>query len=242
MSRIRRGRPTLVAAAALTASVALATPASAHVEVEAEGARALAQNVQLSFTAESESPSAGITKLEVILPAGVAPADITFKEGPKGWKFTTTDRGYVVAGPAVKAGEDAAYAVVVRRLPKAGSLAFKTLQSYSDGRIDRWIELEQSHGAGHGNSAPVLELAPAAPGATAVPATTTPPATPDPTTAAPTTAAPTTSAAGTTTDDKAAEKEDSSPNLGLMLGGLAVLVAAAAGAWWWNRRKGDASS
>ncbi|WP_405861326.1 DUF1775 domain-containing protein [Streptomyces sp. NBC_00090] len=242
MSRTTRARAPFVALAALAASVALATPASAHVEVEAEGARALAQNVEISF--DAESPTAGITKLEVILPSGITPADVAFKEGPKGWAFTTTARGYVVTGPAVTAGKDAAYAVIVRQLPDAKSLAFKTLQTYSDGRVDRWIELEQSHGGGHGNSAPLLELKPAAAGATPVPATTAPTATAAPTTAAPSTPAPTTSSAAApspTADDKVAKEskaEETSPNVGLVIGGLVVLIAAAAGTWWWLRRKG----
>ncbi|MFF1298979.1 MULTISPECIES: hypothetical protein [unclassified Streptomyces] len=46
-------------------------------EVEADGAQALAQDVELTFTAESESASAGITQLRVILPKGIAPSDVT---------------------------------------------------------------------------------------------------------------------------------------------------------------------
>jgi hypothetical protein len=66
-------------------------------------------------------------------------------------------------------GEDAEYVVTVRQLPDAKKLVFKTLQSYSDGRVDRWIELEDpaedGHGHGDGHPEPHLELKPAAPGA-----------------------------------------------------------------------------
>ncbi|MFW3464217.1 DUF1775 domain-containing protein [Streptomyces microflavus] len=154
-----------VAAAAITACLVLASPASAHVEVESEGARALAENATLSFSAATESASAGINKLEVFLPKGITPADVTYEEGPEGWKFTATKEGFSVSGPAMAVGEDAAYSVVVRQLPDAKSLVFKTLQSYDDGRVDRWIEVEKSTGGGHGHSAPVLELKEAAPGA-----------------------------------------------------------------------------
>lgn len=161
------------------------------------------QNVTLSFVAESESASAGITKLRVILPKGLAPGDITYKEGPKDWKFTAGDDGYTVAGPAVPAGEDAEYAVNVRQLPDAKSLPFKTLQSYSDGRIDRWIELEKSADGGHAASAPVLTRKSAESGAEPV----SPSA--EPTTPAPTTPAPTPSAAAeTTTAASVDEKAD----------------------------------
>ncbi|WP_107473725.1 DUF1775 domain-containing protein, partial [Streptomyces griseiscabiei] len=173
-------RPTLVrssrrlgvlTAAALAVAVATAGPAAAHAEVEAEGARALDQNVDLTFSAESESASAGITKVEVILPKGLVPADLTYKEGPDGWKFAPTDRGYTVSGTKLAVGEDVEYVVTVRQLPDAKSLVFKTLQSYSDGKVDRWIELEEEaegDGHGHGHPAPRLDLKAAAPGAEVV--------------------------------------------------------------------------
>ncbi|MFF0474940.1 DUF1775 domain-containing protein [Streptomyces sp. NPDC004284] len=251
----RRGalrRAPLALAAAVAASVALAGPAFAHVEVEAEGARALAENVTLSFSAESESPTEGITKLEVVLPAGITPADVTYKEGPKGWTLAATAPGYTVSGPAVAAGENAEYSVVVRQLPDAESLAFKTLQTYSDGRVDRWIELDKSHEGGHsGNPAPVLELQAAAPGATPVkPSPTTAPTTAAPTTTAPTTtaSAATTAPSGTAGQEPANgakssdESKKSSANTPVLIGGAVVLLLAVAGAWLWNRRRGSRES
>ncbi|MFE4490954.1 DUF1775 domain-containing protein [Streptomyces niveus] len=224
-------------ALALAASVALATPASAHIEVEAAGASALAENVTLDFNAETESDKAGITKLEVILPEGIAPTDVTYEDGPKGWKFAVTDRGYTVGGPAVAVGKDAAYAVTVRQLPDAESLAFKTLQTYSDDRVDRWIELGEAAEGGHGNSAPVLKLAPAEPGAK--------PVAPSPT-AEPTTAAPSTPAASepsstpdSETADAADEEEDS--NTVLIVAIVVIAVALASGGLWWFKRRGTST-
>ncbi|MFE7778370.1 DUF1775 domain-containing protein [Streptomyces sp. NPDC057445] len=248
MSRIARARTarrlSVLTGAVLTASVAFAVPASAHVEVEAEGAAALAENVTLNFDAESESDSAGITGLEVILPEGIAPADITYKEGPDGWKFAATDRGYTVSGPAVPAGDDVGYSVTVRQLPDARSLTFKTLQTYGDGRVDRWIELEKSsgHGHGHGNPAPVLALLPAAPGAKPVPpAPGDGSATGAPTAAAPDKGAPdkpaTQGGESAGNADKAAAKKDdsSSPALAVVIVAV-VLVALTGAALWWKRR------
>ncbi|WP_318209433.1 MULTISPECIES: DUF1775 domain-containing protein [unclassified Streptomyces] len=240
MHRILRARAPFVTAATLAASLAMTTSAFAHVEVEAENPRALAENIELSFNAESESPTAGITKLEVVLPEGIKPSDVAYKSGPAGWQLTPTDRGYAVSGPAVEAGRDAAYKVVIRQLPEAKSLAFKTLQTYSDGRVDRWIELEESHGdGGHsGSPAPVLELGPAAPGAKPVAPSTTPAS---PATAAPTSAAPTTPAASDAkAGAKASEAEESSPNTVLMIVGVLVLASVTVGVLWWNRRRGRA--
>lgn len=230
-------RCAVVATAAITASLVLASPASAHVEVESEGARALAENITLSFNAETESASAGITKLEVFLPKGITPADVTYEKGPEGWKFATTEEGYTVSGPAVAVGKDAAYSVVVRQLPDAKSLAFKTLQSYDDGRVDRWIELEKSTGGGHGQSAPVLELQEAAPGAEPLApspsAASSAPATPSP--SSPPSSEPADAKAKPADNAKATEEEGSS--LALPIGIAVVVLALAGGLWWYLKRR-----
>jgi uncharacterized protein YcnI len=159
--RVAVRRLTLATAVTAAAVLLTAGPAAAHVEVESDKAQALAENVEVSFDAESESDTAGITEVRMVLPKGIAPTDVTYGEGPKGWKFTANDDGYTVKGPAVKAGGNAEYSVVVKQLPDAEELAFKTLQSYSDGRTDRWIELDESGE----NPAPVLKLKAAAAGA-----------------------------------------------------------------------------
>ncbi|MER5225359.1 DUF1775 domain-containing protein [Streptomyces flaveus] len=232
-------------AAAFAVAVATAGPAAAHADVEAEGARALDQNVALTFSAESESASAGISKLEVILPKGIAPGDITYKEGPDGWKLTPTDRGYTVSGPKLDVGEDAEHVVTVRQLPDAKSLAFKTVQSYSDGKVDRWIELdeeESSDGHGHGHPAPRLDLKPAAPGAKPVsPSPTEEPTTPAPSsdTAAgePKTGASTPAAEPAAND---ADGDDGMP-IGVPIGIAASVLVLGGGAWWLrSRRSGSA--
>jgi len=241
MSRItlpRSARRLATAAATVTAAVVLtATPAAAHVEVESDNAQALAENAEISFLAQSESASAGITELRVVLPEGIAPADVTYEEGPKGWTFTTTDDGYTVKGPAVKIGEDAEYSITVRQLPDAEELVFKTLQTYSDGRVDRWIELGESdgheHGHDHGNSAPVLKLQPAAPGAT--------PLSPSPgqTATEPASPAPTTENAEPSASPASEEKraDDGGLSTGAWIGiAAAVLVVAGAGVHLLRRR------
>ncbi|MFI6038567.1 DUF1775 domain-containing protein [Streptomyces sp. NPDC051315] len=243
MSRItlpRAARRLTVAAAAATTAVLLtAVPAAAHVEVESDRAQALAENVEITFVAESESATAGITQLRVILPEGIEPADVVYGEGPAGWAFTADGDGYTVKGPAVKVGENAEHSIVVRRLPDAEELAFKTLQTYSDGTVDRWIELGESggdgHGHGHGNEAPVLKLKAAAPGAE--PAGPSPSASPTPSSAATPTAAKTASpapqAAGTEED------EDSGWSATAWTGiAAAVLVLAASAAFLVRRRRG----
>jgi hypothetical protein len=206
------------------------------VEVTAKDARALATDVHLEFMAESESASAGITKLQVFLPDGIKPADVTYADGPKDWKLTREERTFTVSGPAVATGKDAEFAVTIRQLPNTESLVLKTLQTYSDGRIDRWIEREESTGHGHGNAAaPRLDLKPAAarvsPSATAKDTSS-----PSSSSSSATTQTPS-NTAGPDTDrkDAAAQRDDAtSPLLPVALGVLAL--AAVGGGIWWRRR------
>ncbi|MET9482337.1 DUF1775 domain-containing protein [Streptomyces sp. NPDC006638] len=238
MSRINRPRTgrrsyaaTVVAAVTLAASIALTAPASAHVQVEAAGARALDKNVSLRFTAATESDTAGITALEVILPDGIVPADITYAGGPEGWKLTPTAGGYTVSGPEMAVGQPAAYAVTVRQLPYLKTLAFKTLQTYGDGRVDRWVEPAKpsgAHDAKHGKPAPVLVLAPAAPGAEPAAGTTgTAPAPSGPG-----------EIPGASSRSDASKKTNTGANPALIIGFVVVVVALVGGTWWFRRRGG----
>ncbi|CAM5368148.1 DUF1775 domain-containing protein [Streptomyces canus] len=161
MSRTTLSRLGVAAAGAATAVLLTAVPAAAHTEVEADKAQALAENVTVSFHAEAESDTSGIKEVRVVLPEGIAPADVTYGEGPKGWRFSATDDGYSVKGAELKTGEGAEYSVVVRQLPDAEEVPFKTLQTYGDGHVDRWIELDENGE----NPAPTLKLKAAAPGA-----------------------------------------------------------------------------
>ncbi|MEV0905486.1 DUF1775 domain-containing protein [Streptomyces hokutonensis] len=221
---------TIATAVAATAVLLTAGPAAAHVEVESEKAQALAENVEVSFDAESESSTAGITEIRVVLPAGIAPADVTYGEGPKGWKFTANDDGYAVKGPAVKAGVNAEYSVVVKQLPDAKELAFKTLQTYSDGRTDRWIELDESGE----QPAPVLKLKAAAAGAQS--------ASPTPSETASQSAAPPSEEPSASSVAEAETKDDGGLSAGAWIGIGAVVVVVAGGAVYLVRRRGAASA
>ncbi|MFE6331654.1 DUF1775 domain-containing protein [Streptomyces sp. NPDC057798] len=239
MFRITPPRLLAAVTAAGAAVVLTAVPAAAHVEVEADKAQALAENVEVTFFAESESASAGITQLRVILPEGIAPADVTYKEGPEGWKFTANDDGYTVKGPAVQVGEDAEHSVVVRQLPDAEELAFKTLQSYSDGKVDRWIELGASSGDGHGhgNEAPVLKLKAAAPGAQVVSPSPTESQSPS---ASPTPTAAETAASASPQADATGKDDDSGLSAGAWTGIIAAVVVVAGAVLFLVRRRSGA--
>jgi len=151
------------AAAGGVAAAALATPAWAHVEVEADKPQAGARDVTLTFTGEAESNSGGIRSERVVLPSGITPSDVRLKKAPEGWKLTPGSDGFTVAGPALKIGEDAVWAVTVAQLPtNSTTLSFKTLETYSDGQISRWIEIPQAGQPEPDNPAPTLKVKPAA--------------------------------------------------------------------------------
>ncbi|MFK0044337.1 DUF1775 domain-containing protein [Streptomyces sp. NPDC090741] len=218
---------------ALVAVGVSAGPAAAHAEVTASDPRALAENVTLSFTSEAESDSAGISELRVVLPKGITPEAVTLKEAPKEWKLTATPDGYTVGGTALATGVDAEYSITVRQLPDEKSLAFKTLETYGDGKISRWIEVP-TDGQKVDNPAPVLELKAAAPGAKPIAPSPsqTPSAVPS---VQPSAAAPSTPAAAASAET--ASGKEAGSNTGAVLGVVAAVVAlAAAGTLWWLRR------
>ncbi|MCT2279083.1 DUF1775 domain-containing protein [Micromonospora aurantiaca] len=155
-----RHRWAIVALAVTAATVTAASPAWAHTDAKLTPARAGAANAVLSVDAEAESRTAGTTSVQVYLPEGIAASDITLLKAPPGWKLsTTTPNSYTVAGPAVPVGQDAEHQVRVRQLPNTAQVSFKILQKYSDGRIDRWIEVPSSANPEPANPAPTVKLA-----------------------------------------------------------------------------------
>lgn len=203
------------------------SPAWAHTEVTVSPAQAGASNAVLTVDAEGESDKAGITSLQVFLPAGITGSDITLLSGPKGWTVSRTAAdSYTVAGPALPVGAEAKHQVRVRQLPNAPQVSFKILQTYSDGRVDRWIEVPSTSNPEPANPAPTVKLAAAAPA---------------PTSAAPTSVTPT---AGPATDASVTAPPTTSTGSGdnngwLWIGAGVVLAVLAAGAalYGWRRRR-----
>jgi uncharacterized protein YcnI len=139
--------------------LALAGPALAHVEVSADKTTAGATDVTLTFTGEAENPGGGIQSERVVLPEGIAPGDVTLVKAPSGWKFTRGGDGFTVAGKALKIGTDAVWSVKVAKLPDgATTLNFKTLETYGNGDVSRWIEIQQAGQDEPDNPAPQVKL------------------------------------------------------------------------------------
>jgi uncharacterized protein YcnI len=218
----------VVSAAAGTAVVLAAGPALAHVEVEATPARALATNALLSLTAEAESGTAGISGLRIQLPAGLVPADLRLASGPAGWRLSGSAGVVTVAGPALPVGRSLKLGIRVRQLPAGSQLVLKTVQSYSDGKQDAWIELPSASVPDPDQPAPIVRLQAAEPGATALPR-----ATPSPSASVTRSAAPTTPSVTATPRSSgaapAAGPAENGSDAGWLFGGVLAGVAVLGG-------------
>ncbi|MFD3695201.1 DUF1775 domain-containing protein [Streptomyces sp. NPDC058646] len=164
---------------------------------------------------------------------------MTLEDAPEQWKLTATADGYAIGGAALAIGTDAEYSITVRQLPDEKSLAFKTLETYGDGKISRWIEVP-TDGEKVDNPAPLLELKAAAPGAAPIPPGPSP--SPTPSTAPslqPSAAAP---SAPVAPASPRATGEDAGSGTGAVVGiGAAALLLAVAGTFWWVRRSRSAT-
>ncbi|MFD5062400.1 YcnI family protein [Streptomyces sp. NPDC058394] len=181
-SPLRRAlrRMTVVTALTATGVLAAAGVAFAHVTVHPDSYEKGATDGVLTFRVPNEEDNASTTKVQVFLPtdhpvlgALVTPA--------AGWtaKVTTTklktpvktDDGTITdavseitwTGGRIRHGQYQDFNVAFGQLPDdTDQLAFKTLQTYSDGKVARWIE-ESKEGQGEPeNPAPVLQLTKAA--------------------------------------------------------------------------------
>jgi uncharacterized protein YcnI len=174
-------RAVLVLGATTTATVlGLAGVAQAHVTIDPTAA-AQGGYARIAFRVPTESDTASTTKLEVQLPPEHPIASVATMPVP-GWtavaektKLATpikTDDGDTVteavskitwtassADTAIKPGQFLEFPVSLGPLPKTDKLVFKTLQTYSDGTIVRWIDETMAGQPEPAHPAPVLKLA-----------------------------------------------------------------------------------
>ncbi|KAB1945478.1 YcnI family protein [Micromonospora sp. ALFpr18c] len=190
MTRLRR-TATAAAALAFTAVAVLgfAGPASAHVTVNPKEATQ-GGYARVAFRVPNESDTASTTKLEVVMPENAPVGSVSTIPVP-GWTVAVEKRKvdppievhgsqiteavakitWTAAGDAaVKPGQFQEFGVSMGPLPKVESMVFKTLQTYSDGNVSRWIDEPQPGGEEPEKPAPVLTLTAAAPSASATPA------------------------------------------------------------------------
>jgi periplasmic copper chaperone A len=177
----------IVVGVTLVGVFGFAALASAHVTVSSSDATQGGEG-KVTFRVPNESDTASTIKVQVVLPAQQPIASVLVLPVPgftsavsttKLAKPITNDDGDQVSevvsqitwtadspATAIKPGEFAEFSVSMGPLPKAASMTFKALQTYSDGTIVRWIDVTQPGQPEPEHPAPVLALA-------AAPATTT---------------------------------------------------------------------
>ncbi len=182
LRRAVRAAVRTLAAVAATCVVLVAAPGWAHVGIE-PGTATQGDYIALSFRVPNETESTSTTKVQVFLPQDHPLASVSVKPHP-GWhakvvnrKFATpltTDDGEVTEGvysitwtpdgarDALKPGEYDDFDISAGPLPDVPSLTFKTLQTYSDGTVVRWIDPPAPEGQPEPeHPAPTLTLVPA---------------------------------------------------------------------------------
>ncbi|MFB6703836.1 YcnI family protein [Streptomyces sp. NPDC056333] len=178
-----------VAALATAGVLTAAGVAFAHVTVHPDNYAKGATDGVLTFRVPNEEDTADTTKVQVFLPVDhpVLGVLVTPRDG---WtaKVTTTrlktpvktDDGTITdavseitwSGGRIRSGEYQDFDVAFGQLPHdTDQLGFKTLQTYSDGKVVRWIEETQKGAEEPESPAPVLKLTAATAGDESAPMT-----------------------------------------------------------------------
>jgi uncharacterized protein YcnI len=176
----RRARLVLVPAVAAAVVALTALPASAHVTISPDTATQGGGDVQLIFRVPNEESNASTTQLQVAFPTDHPIASVLVQPVP-GWTAKIdnvtlstpihTDDGDISqvvsqitwSGGTIAPGQYGAFTVLMGQLPSDTSqIAFKAVQTYSNGDVVRWIDLTQPGQPEPDHPAPVLTLTKAA--------------------------------------------------------------------------------
>lgn len=240
MRRYRRGLSIAVMiAGAWAAGVLAAGPAAAHVSVSSPAA-VQGGYASVTFKVPTESATASTTGLKVQLPLDQPLASVSVLPVP-GWTYTVTrsklatpirsEDGDITEAvsviewraasdqSAIKPGEFNQFTISAGPLPKAPSMTFKAIQSYSDGEVVSWIEqAAEGSSADPEHPAPTLTLAPAGSSSTPVGSTGSASAAPSP-------SQPAAAATSESSDDTRANVALALGAVGVLLGGIALAAA-----------------
>ncbi|AJC60101.1 YcnI family protein [Streptomyces sp. 769] len=180
-------RTTLVTTLAAAGLLTAAGSAFAHVTVHPDSYPKGATDGTLTFRVPNEEDNADTTQVQVFLPTDHPIPSVLVTPEP-GWtaqvKTTKlknpikTDDGTINEAVAqitwtkgkIEPGQYQDFSVAFGQLPdNTDQLAFKTLQTYSDGKVVRWIEEPKTGQVEPENPAPVLKLTKADEAASAAP-------------------------------------------------------------------------
>ncbi|MGG2464042.1 YcnI family protein [Streptomyces sp. RGM 3693] len=186
-------RVAVVGALATAGVLASAGAAFAHVTVHPDSYPQGASDGTLTFRVPNEEDNASTAKVDIALPVD-HPIPSVLVTPVAGWTaqvkttrlktpiktddgdITTAVSEIIWTGGKIDPGNYQDFTVAFGQLPTGASqLAFKALQTYSEGKIVRWIEAKRPGQPEPENPAPVLKLTAAAPddAASAAPKTPT---------------------------------------------------------------------
>jgi periplasmic copper chaperone A len=239
-------RTAVLLATAAVSLIAAASAAEAHVTVnpntEPQGGYA-----KVSFRVPNEEADASTTTIEVDIPVDHPIASVSVRPVP-GWTATTTTSRLatpiktsdgsvtqavskiVWTGGKIDPGQFQEFDVSLGPLPKdTDQIVFKALQTYSDGNVVRWIDLQQPGQPEPDHPAPVLHLTPPAASTGGASSTSSSAAGTTPTTTAAPTTAPTTAPSVSLAADGSVKSSTSTSDTGARTLGIAGLIVGALG-------------
>ena len=173
---LKASRLAAAAAVAGSAVLLLCSPAFAHVSVQPEGTAAKGGYAVVNFRVPNERDNASTTQLEVNFPIDQPLTSVMPQDVP-GWTVTVEksklDKPLTVHGKQVneavtkvtwtggkiEPGKFQQFPLSVGKLPEnADQMVFKSIQTYDNGEVVRWIEETKEGAAEPQNPAPVLKL------------------------------------------------------------------------------------
>jgi uncharacterized protein YcnI len=193
----RHARPLAITAASALALLLPASAASAHVRVHPDSTVS-GGYAQLTFRVPDESPTAGTVTLVVTLPQDHPLTSVSTTPVP-GWTASVTQAtlpspvdvgGATITkaprtvtwtaerGTEIRPGEYQDFPISVGPLPPPGRLVLPATQTYSDGTVVRWSEVQEAGGSEPEHPAPSFTVTSADPdgmgGATSAPPSSVP--------------------------------------------------------------------
>jgi len=143
--------------AGLLAFATCTTVAIAHVTISPATVQA-GSIAEIVFRCPNERPNASTIKLEVQLPPdpGIGAVKVS---APPGWRGRIAGRTITWDGGTIAPGRRQNFTIAAGPIPPGSrELAFKALQTYSNGEVVRWIELHQPGEPPPPHPAPVLSV------------------------------------------------------------------------------------
>jgi len=164
--------------AVLVGVLAMATPAWAHVTVHPATVTAGSTDIELTFRVPNERDDANTVGVEVYFPADLPLLAVEVEPVP-GWtskvdmktldKPIQTDDGpvaevvsdiiWTATAGGITSGQYQDFPVAAGQMPTTtGDLAFKSLQTYSNGDVVRWIQIATTQNPAPDAPAPMLTV------------------------------------------------------------------------------------